>query len=221
MSVLNRMKNDLQLKKSVILASALVLALLILFAFFYIYGWGQRQEFAFSGDAFELVKISPKKMTLRDKQGEILVYTKDEWIERVIQYKGSTIRYGGGYGGLTGAGYTFSDGTRSEAYPAVDFTSAQQRDIRLISALNDYYNSVSMKYKHPFYYTIILIVIIAIVFIATYMIFYPEETWERNTFRRLFVDGGEPTDFALFVIKSIGIIAIIASFVVFLSIIVK
>lgn len=219
-SISEKMNNDPRFKKYFISIALLVLAFLIIFAFFYIRDYGG-QEFVFDGEVFQLAKVSSKQITLRDTGGEELVFTRGDMITLVAEYKGNTVRYGGGYGGLTGIGYLFSDGTTVTAYPSPDLTDLQRSEVQLITALRDYFDNVSLKYKHPFYYVILLIIVIAIAVMSMYVIVYPEEYWEKNIARRLFVHGGEPTDFALFMSEIGGAVAIAASILIYLSLIVR
>ena len=214
------MKTDRRLKRCVTGATVLVLALLFIFTFFYIRDRGGRR-FIYGRDAFSLAKVSSNSITLRSESGEDLVFTREEMITAIAQYQGYTIRYGGGYDGWTGAGYTFSDGTRMSIESAPDYSASQLREVQLIADLNDYFNNVSLKYRYPFYYIIGIIMLIAAVCRSMYIIFYTAESWEKSFFRRLFVRGGEPTDFALFTYKAAGVIVIMLSFLLLASVIGK
>jgi hypothetical protein len=118
------MQNEPQLKKYILITPLLIFALLIVYVFFYIHDWGQ-QRFVFGSEVFQLIKYSSREMTLRDSGGEYLVFIKEDSIARVIRYKETHVRYGGGYDGIMGIGatigYTFSDGTRAEAFPDSGF----------------------------------------------------------------------------------------------------
>jgi len=210
-------RSNARFKKYVITTASIVIVLLMVFAFFYIRDWGQRDEFVHDGGIFRLIKVSSKQITLRDAGGDDLLFTKEVTTTLIAEYKGNTVRYGGGHGGLTGLGYTFSDGTRVTAFPLPELSELQQQEVQLIDALRDYFDSVSSKYKHPFYYSLLLIIVIATVSLSMYLVLFTEKCWECNPIRRLFIRSGEPSDFSLFANKVGGIAAIIASFLIFLS----
>ena len=115
--------------------------------------------------------------------------------------------FGGGHDGIMGPGvtlgYTFSDGTSAAMYS--DYTDSQQREIKMLEALREYFDEdVSLKYRYTFYYSLGLIFVIVCVPLVLYPIFYTEETFERGWLMRLFVNGGEPTEFALGALKVVG-----------------
>ena len=213
-------KNDLRKKQYIIRTASLILALLIIFVFFYIRDYGG-QTFIYGRDAFHLSKVSKTSITLRSDGGEDLVFTRESTISITVKYKGKLVRYGVGYGELSGFGYTFSDGTRAPDTYSSDFTAEQHREVQLITELRDYFDNVSLKYKYPFYYVLMLIAAILVVFYSMYCFMYPEEHWENSFYRRLYVSGGEPTDFVLFMGKAASVLYIILTLLFVLVFITK
>ena len=204
-------KNDSRKKKYIIRTASLILALLIIFVFFYIRDH-KGQIFIYGRDAFHLTKVSSRSITLRSDDGEDMVFTRDAMMTMIAKYKGSTVTYGGGHDGWSGLGYTFSDGTRASTDSSSDYTAKQHREVQLITELRDYFDNVSLKYRYPFYYVLMLIAAILVVFYSMYCFMYPEEHWENSFYRRLYVRSGEPTDLALFMGKAVGVLFIILTF---------
>ena len=214
-----RMSDDPRFKKYIIVSAILVLAFFVVFAFFYIRDYGSH-AFEFDGEVFQLSKVSSRQITLHDAAGEELVFTRDGTITVIVDYMGNTIRYGGGYGGLSGAGYTFSDGTR--AVWNAEFTESQWREVHILTALREYFNNdVSLKYKYPVYYVLFLVLIIIVVPFVMYLVVFTEEAWERSWLTKLLVRGGEPTCFALVLLKAISIVPLIILAVTFIRLIVS
>lgn len=213
-----RMQDEPRFKAYLIPTGLIVLAVLALFVFIYIRDYG-RQTFVYGGEVFQPAGISAKKITLKDEDGELLLFTKEGLITMTAQYKGATVRYGGGYGGLTGAGYTFSDGTTAQFSASAGYTDQQRKEINWLTALRDYFDGVSLKYKHPFYCALLLILVIIVVVSGMHVIFFPEKWWEGNWIARLLIRGGEPTAFALMAAKAVAVIGILVVLIGFFSII--
>ncbi len=220
--VFEKMFKGPQFKKYILITVAIVLAVCAVFIFFYIYD-SAGDIFTFGGESFRLDKVSSKQITLRNADGDELIFTRDGTISVTVEYERGVVRYGGGYSGLTGSGYSFSDGTDTAGLPyaSSDLTDLQRQEVRLLTELRDYSYNVSLKYRYPFHYAIMLLMVIAIVFASMRPIIYTEESWENSLLRKLFVHGGEPTDFALFAYKAAGVAAIAVTVLMFLSLITK
>ena len=218
-------RSGAQFKRYIVVAGSFILAFIALFAFFFIRDYGGK-EFVFDGDSFRLTKVSSRQITLRDTSGEDLVFVRNSrtsWVHQEFTYKGNNVTFGGGHDGIMGPGltlgYTFSDGTRAAMYS--DYTDSQQREIKMLEALREYFdNDVSLKYRYPFYYTLGLIIVIICVPLVLYPIFYTEESFERGWYMRLFVHGGAPTEFALDTRKAVSWIVVGVLVVTFLRVIV-
>lgn len=210
------MGNDLRFKKYIISTVLSIFVLLMAFTFFYILDYGG-QGFVFDGETFQLIKVSSMQITLCNVEGDELSFAKEGTITLVVEYNGNTLKYGGGHSGLTGIGYTFSDGTKVAGSSLSNLNTFQQKEVQLLTELHDYFDAISLKYKYPFYYSIMLIFVSCIVAFSIYMLAYTEECWDKSLARKLFIRGGAPTGFALLVLKIVGIAAITASSLLFLS----
>ena len=207
-SISERMSDDPQLKKYFIVAAVLVLVFIIVFVFIYIQDFGGQESIyaVHIREVFQLDRVTSRQITLRDSAGEKLVYIRDSKVPAVQQqysYKGNTVTYGGGHDGIMGPGmtlgYTFSDG--SEAALGSVFTDSQQREVLLMETLRGYFDNISLKYKYPFYYVLLLLFSIAIVPALLHIIFFTEDACKRSVAERLFIRGGEPTGFAVVFLK--------------------
>jgi len=225
-SIIKKMDEDLRFKKFFITAAILVFAFVVVFVVFYVRDYGRR-EFVFDGEVFQLARVQSRQVTLRSTTGEELVFIRSTRTSRLRQeyrYRGITVSFGGGYDGIMGAGismgYTFSDGTRAAL--GTEFSETQHREAYMLTALREYFdNDISLKYKYPFYYAILLIFVIVFVPVLSWIAFYTEEAWERSWITRLYVHGGEPTGFALFVLKAISVIAFVVLAATFTCLIVS
>jgi len=133
---------------------------------------------------------------------------------------GNTIMYGGGYGGLSGVGYTFSDGTR--AVWNAEFTESQWREVHMLTALREYFNNdVSLKYKYPVYYALFLVLVIIVAPSTMYFVVFTEEAWERRWLTKILVRSGGPTGFALVLLKAISIVPLIILAVTFIRLMIS
>ncbi len=215
-TVLERMRSDPRFRKYIFSTALIALALIGVAAFFYIRDMAG-PVFTCDGEDFYIDGISSRKMTLLGENGGRLVFATEGYITVTVEYNGKAMRQGGGYGGLTGFGYSFSDGSVAAGVASSDLTALQKREVRLMEDLRDYFAGISDKYKHPFLYVVFLASVIVIVAVSMHLIFFTEESWENSLLRKLFVQGGEPTEFILLAYKAVGFGAIMISVFMFLK----
>lgn len=217
MNIFKQMKQDAALKKYLTGTALLIAVLLIISAAFIIRDYADA-DFIFNGERFKPAKVSARSITFRDTTGNTLYVIRQGSVAMAVEYKGMTIRFGGGYGGLTGIGYAFSDGTIADPYSNPEYTRTQLQEINMLNSLRDYFNTISLKHKYPLYYILLVILVIAIIAICMYHICYTEQSCERSMRINPFVREGEPTELALFATKAFGHSAIITSFAIFISV---